>query len=282
MAFVVIHHVDPDHKSLMADLLAKHTKMTVALAVDQTKVAPDHVYVIPPKRFLRIENGTLYLTEPTERRGMRLPIDFFLRALAEDQKQRAVAIILSGTGSDGTAGVRSIKEHGGLVLVQDPKEATQDGMPRSAIATGTVDHILPVAKMPSVISEYTAHPYIAQPSSVRVLGENARGALAEIIAELKAHTPIDFELYKEGTLLRRIKRRMALRHMQNSTDYLALLKDSEDEAEKLCADLLICVTSFFRDPEAFEYLAENVIRDLVVNCKPGMPIRIWGMNPLRP
>ena len=275
MAFVAIHHVDPNHESLMADLLAKHTKMTVSLAVDQTKVAPDHVYIIPPKRFLRIENGTLYLTEPTLRRGMRLPIDFFLRALAEDQKQNAVAIILSGTGSDGTAGIRSIKEQGGLVLVQDPKEASQDGMPRSAIATGSVDHVLPVAKMPSVISQYIAHPYIAQDSSVKVLGENARDALADIIAVLKAHTPINFELYKEGTLLRRIERRMALRHMQNSTDYLALLKDSTEEAEKLCADLLICVTSFFRDPDAFEYLAENVIRDLVVNCKPGMPIRIW-------
>ncbi|MGO4910154.1 CheR family methyltransferase, partial [Pseudorhodobacter sp. W20_MBD10_FR17] len=148
-------------------------------------------------------------------------------------------------------------------------------MPRSAIGTGSVDHILRVAKMPSVITQYTAHPYLAQTSPMKVLGENARGALAEIIAVLKAHTPINFELYKEGTLLRRIERRMALRHMQNSTDYLALLKDSPEEAEKLYADLLICVTSFFRDPEAFEHLAKNVIHDLVANCKPGKPIRIW-------
>lgn len=275
MAFVVIHHVDPDHESLMADLLAKHTKMTVTLAEDKMPVAPDHVYVIPPKLFLTIENSTLFLTEPTERRGMRLPIDFFLRALALDQKENAVAVILSGTGGDGTAGIRSVKENGGMVLVQDPKEATHDGMPRSAISTGMVDHTLPVAKMPSVIAKYLAHPYAKRGATTKVLGEHVRGSLADIIKVLKAHTPINFELYKEGTILRRIERRMALRHMENSTDYLALLKDSAEESEKLCADLLICVTSFFRDPEAFKYLADHVIRDMVVSCPTGQPIRIW-------
>ena len=275
MAFVVIHHVDPDHESLMADLLAKHTRMTVALAEDDTPIAADHVYIIPPNRFLSIEKGVLHLSEPAERRGMRLPIDFFLRSLAEDQKQNAVAVILSGTGGDGTAGIRSIKETGGMVLAQDPTEAAHDGMPRSAIATGSVDHILPVAKMPAVIRDYTAHPFIARRATTKVLGENARGALPDIINLLKAHTPINFEYYKEGTLLRRIERRMALRHLENAADYLALLKDQPDEAENLCADLLICVTSFFRDPDAFAYLADQVIRDLVVNCVSGQPIRIW-------
>ncbi len=275
LAFVAVHHVDPDHESLMADLLAKHTKMTVALATDRQPIAPDHVYVIPPNRFLSIKDGILHLSPPAERRGMRLPIDFFLRSLAEDQKQGAVAIIMSGTGGDGTAGIRSIKENGGMVLVQDPKEANHDGMPRSAIATGSVDHILVVAKMPAVLTDYAAHPYIAQGPAPKVLGDNARASLSDIITVLKAHTPINFEFYKDGTLLRRIERRMALRHMENSVDYLALLKDSADEAEKLCADLLISVTSFFRDPEAFEYLADNAIRDLVQNCAPGKPIRIW-------
>jgi two-component system CheB/CheR fusion protein len=282
MAFVIIYHVDPNHKSLMADLLSKHTKMSVELASDQTPIEPDHVYIIPPKEFLWIEDGVLRLKEPSEPRGTRLPIDFFLRSLSADQKQGAVAIILSGTGSDGTAGIRSIKENGGMVLVQDPNEAAYDGMPRSAIATGSVDHILPVSKMPAVISDYTKHPYIKKGSPSKMLGEKARGALSEIITVLKAHTPIlkahtpiDFGCYKEGTLLRRIERRMALRHMESSTDYLALLKDSTDEAEKLCSDLLICVTSFFRDPEVFEYLADNVIHDLVVNRASGQPIRIW-------
>ncbi|MGO4910584.1 chemotaxis protein CheB [Pseudorhodobacter sp. W20_MBD10_FR17] len=275
MAFVAIHHVHPDHESMMAELLAKHTKMTVALAKNDTPIAPDHVYIIPPKQFLRIENSTLYLTEPTERRGMRMPIDYFLRSLALDKRENAIAVILSGTGGDGTAGIRSIKESGGIVLVQDPKEAEHDGMPRSAIASCMVDHILPVAKMPVVISNYIAHPYSQTGSSTKVLGENARGALSDIIAVLKAHTPINFENYKQGTLLRRIERRMALRHLENATDYLAVLKDSYDEVEKLCADFLISVTSFFRDPETFEYLAEHVIRDLVANCPSGQPIRIW-------
>lgn len=274
-AFIVIHHVDPDHKSLMAELLAEHTNMTVDLAQDRTPVKPDHVYIIQPKEFLWIEDGVLRLMEPPDPRGMRLPVDFFLRSLAEDQKRHAVAVILSGTGSDGTAGIRSIKENGGMVLVQDPKDATHDGMPRSAIATGSVDHVLPVARMPAVLTDYIAHPYISQPSTTRVLGQNARRALSDIITVLKAHTPINFECYKEGTLLRRIERRMALRHIKNAADYLALLKASPDEAEKLCADLLICVTSFFRDPEAFAYLAAQVIHDLVVNCAAGKPIRLW-------
>ncbi len=275
MAFVVVHHVDPDHKSLMADLLSKHTSMAVELAVDQTQIKPDHVYVIPPNKFLLVKNGTLGLVRPAEPRGMRLPIDFFLRSLAADQEQNVVAVVLSGSGSDGTAGIRSVKEHGGMVLVQDPKQAAHDGMPRSAIATGSVDHILPVGEMPAVISNYLTHPYIAQTATTKVLGENARDVLPEIIKVLKAYTPINFEFYKEGTLLRRIERRMALQHMEDGSEYLALLKDAPQEAEKLCVDLLICVTSFFRDPEAFDYLAEHVIRDLVANCKPGQPIRIW-------
>lgn len=195
MASVAIHHVDPDHESLMADLLAKNTKMPVALAENNTLIAPDHVCIIPPNRFLRIEKGVLLLNEPTERRGMRLPIDFFLRSLAVDQQQNAVAIILSGTGGDGTAGVRNVKENGGMVLAQDPKDAAHDGMPRSAIATRLVDHILPLARMPAVLSEYTTHSYVASGAVAKVLGENARGALADIITALKAHTPIKFEFY---------------------------------------------------------------------------------------
>lgn len=275
LAFVVIHHADPNHQSLMADLLSKHTKMNVALATDRVKIAPDHVYIIPPNRFLSIKVGLLHLSDPAERRGMRLPIDFFLRTLAEDQKQNAVAIILSGTGSDGAVGIRSIKENGGMVLVQDPKEAAHDGMPRSAISTGTVDHILPVAKMPAVISDYVKHPYIARGQTVKVPGDQTSTSLSDIIRVLREHTPINFDFYKEGTLLRRIERRMALRHMENSADYLALLKDSPEEADKLCVDLLISVTAFFRDPEAFDYLANNSIRELVENCAPGKPIRIW-------
>jgi len=274
-AFVLIHHVDPEHKSLMADLLAKHTTMPVLLAEHRMPVQPDHVYVIPPNKYLRINEGVLELSKPTDRRGTRMPIDMFLRSLAADLGQNAIAVILTGTGSDGSAAVREIKEQGGIVLVQEPAEAAHDGMPRSAIATGAADHVVQVAKMPVIIANYLRHPFIQNGSAKKVLGENAKGSLEDIIGVLKAHSPINFDLYKNGTLLRRIERRMALRHMENSGDYLALLKDSADEAEKLCADLLISVTSFFRDTDAFDHLEKNVIDELVKSHDPARPVRIW-------
>ena len=273
--YVMIHHVDPDHKSLMADLLTKHTSMPVVLAEEQTTVQADHVYIIPPNKYLEIKNGILYPSEPTDRRGTRLPIDTFLRSLAADLGHNAVAIILSGTGSDGSAAIREIKEQGGIVLVQDPLEAEHDGMPRSAIATGAADQIVAVAEMPDIVGSYLRHPFVQSGKTKKVLGDNAKGALQEIITALKAHSSINFDLYKEGTLLRRIERRMALRHMASSTDYLALLKDSTAEAQALCADLLISVTSFFRDSEAFDYLDTSVLEGVVKSHDPGQPLRIW-------
>ena len=274
-AFVLVHHLDPDHKSLMADLLAKHTDMPVVSAEDQTSVQPNHVYVIPPNKYLEITNGVLHLSKPTDRRGTRLPIDRFLRSLATDLGQNAVAVILSGTGSDGSAAIREIKEQSGIVLVQEPTEAAHDGMPRSAIATGAVDHVVPVAEMPEIIINYFRHPFIQNGTAKKVLGENAKGSLEQIITVLKSHSPINFDLYKDGTLLRRIERRMALRHMEDSGDYLALLKDSDEEAQKLCADLLISVTSFFRDKDAFDNLEQTVLEDVVKSHDAGHPVRIW-------
>jgi len=274
-AFVLVHHVDPDHKSLMADLLAKHTAMPVVLAQDQSQVQADHVYVIPPNKYLEIKKGMLHLSDPTDRRGTRLPIDFFLRSLAHDLGQNAIGVILSGTGSDGSAAIREIKEQSGIVLVQEPTEAQHDGMPRNAIATGAVDYVVPVSKMPDIITNYIRHPFIQKGMAKKVLGENAKDSLDQIIAVLKAHSPINFELYKDGTLLRRIERRMALRHMENSSDYLALLNDSAEEARSLCADLLISVTSFFRDKEAFDHLEKNVIEGLVKSHDAGHPVRFW-------
>ena len=274
-AFVLVHHVDPDHKSLMADLLAKHTKMPVVLAEDQTSVQPNHVYVIPPNKYLEIKKGVLHLSEPVDRRGTRLPIDLFLRSLAKDIGQNAIAVILSGTGSDGSASIREIKEHGGIVLVQDPAEALHDGMPRSAIITGAADHVVTVAQMPDIITNYVRHPFVQNGRAKKALGENARSSLDQIIGVLKAHSPINFDFYKDGTLLRRIERRMALRHMENSGDYLALLKDSAEEARSLGTDLLISVTSFFRDKDAFEHLEKNVLEGLVKSHDAGHPVRIW-------
>ena len=275
MAFVLVHHVDPEHESLMAELLARHTKMPVVMAENAMPVVPDHVYVIPPNRYMEIEKGVLHLSEPKDKRGTRMPINRFLMSLARDQGCNAVAVILSGTGTDGSAAVGEIKAQGGIVLVQDPGEAQQDGMPRSAIATGNADHIVPIAKMPGIISEIARNPLVTSGARKAPLGETARQSLAAIITTLKAHSPINFDLYKEGTLLRRIERRMVLRHMQDATDYHALLMDQPEEAENLCRDLLISVTSFFRDAEAYAFLEKSVLPDLVASCKAGQAVRVW-------
>ena len=275
MAFVLVHHVDPEHKSLMAELLSRHTKMPVVLAQNDMPVAPDHVYVIPPNYYMEINNGVLHLFAPQDKRGTRLPINRFLTSLAYDQGRNAVAVILSGTGTDGSAAIADIKAQGGIILVQDPVEAQQDGMPRSAIATGAADHVMPIAQMPDIISKFAHHVIVASTARKTPLGETARESLAMIIATLKAHSPINFDLYKEGTLLRRIERRMVLRHMQNSVDYNALLMDSPEEAENLCRDLLISVTSFFRDPDAYAYLEKTLLPDLIRSHNPGQMVRVW-------
>ncbi len=274
-AYVLVHHVDPNHKSLMADLLSTHTTMPVAPAADQMRVLADHVYVIPPNRYLEIKNGILHLTEPTERRGTRLPIDTFLRSLANDLGPNAIAVILSGTGSDGSSAIRDVKEQGGIVLVQYPAEAQHDGMPRSAIATGAADHVVPVADMPRIIADYVRHPFVQNSKENDGLGEQTKGSLQDIIAVLKAYSSLDYNLYKDGTLLRRIQRRMALKHMENPSDYLALLKDSPEEAQNLCRDLLISVTAFFRDAGAFAHLETEVLDDLVRSHDPARPFRMW-------
>lgn len=274
-AFVLVHHVDPDHKSLMADILTKRTVMPVVLAEDQSKIQANHVYIIPPKKFLEIEGGHLVLFEPIPRRGARLPIDLFFRSLAMEKAEKAIAIILSGTGSDGSAAIREIKDKGGIVLVQDPSEAEHDGMPRSAMATSAVDHVVKIAQMPEIITSYVRHISLQNGTVTEKLGEKAKGSLDQIIEVLKAHSPINFDLYKEGTLLRRIERRMALRHMENSGDYLALIKDSAVEARNLTSDLLISVTSFFRDSDALEYLEANLIDKMVQSHDSNRPVRIW-------
>ncbi|WP_433989402.1 Protein-glutamate methylesterase/protein-glutamine glutaminase (plasmid) [Pseudoseohaeicola sp. NH-UV-7] len=275
MAFVLVHHVDPEHKSMMAELLSRHTKMPVVLAENNMPVVPNHVYVIPPNRYMEIEKGALYLTEPHDARGTRLPINRFLLSLARDQKQNSVAVILSGTGTDGSSALNQIKAHGGVVLVQDPDEAQHGGMPRSAIASGAVDRVMPIAQMPGIIADFARHIATPEKPQKAPLGEKAREALTAIVTTLKAHSPINFDLYKDSTLLRRIERRMVLRHMQNAVDYNALLMDSPEEAQNLCRDLLISVTSFFRDPDAYAFLEKSVLPDLIRQFSSGQAVRVW-------
>jgi len=273
MAFILIQHLDPTHESMMVDLLAGHTPMTVQQATDGVPIEPNHVYVIPPGTYLSVSNGALHLSQPQARHGARLPFDFLLYSLAENCGPRAICVVLSGTGADGSLGLMAVKETGGLVIAQEPGEAAYDGMPRSAIKTGAVDLVLPTAKIPEALVEYSQRQ--AQGGSPPQA--SAKLPLPEIIELLRTKTAHDFRLYKQGTLQRRVERRMALAgiardHMDR---YIQILRSGTDELDLLAKDLLINVTSFFRDPKVFDLLAEKVIPDLVRSHAPDQPIRIW-------
>jgi FixJ family two-component response regulator/chemotaxis methyl-accepting protein methylase len=268
MAFILIQHLDPTHPSMMVDLLTGHTPLTVQQAADRMPLESEHVYLIPPGTYLSIRGGALHLSEPRERHGARLPFDFFLRSLAEELGDRSICVILSGTGTDGSLGLKAVKERGGLVIAQDPDEAEYDGMPRSAIMTGAVDLVLTVAKIPEILAKYGRRQGSAP-------DDHPPDRSAEIINLLRAKTAHDFALYKPGTLLRRIERRMALAGIDDSGRYLDRLQQDSDELDLLAKDMLINVTSFFRDRAAFELMAENVIPALVRRHPSDRPLRIW-------
>ncbi len=273
MAFVLIQHLDPNHESITAELLTSHTVMEVAQIEDQTTVEVNHVYVIPPNKDLSIQNGVLYLTEPLQRHGMRLPIDFFLRTLAEDQQEKALCAILSGTGTDGTLGLKAIKGHGGIAMAQSPETAQFDGMPRSAIDTGMVDYTVPVEEMPDVLIKYAQHAGELMGSSVEKSA--ALDQLSSILAALRTHVKYDFHCYKKGTLMRRIERRMGLNYIEDLVDYARMVQEDEQEALRLFKDLLISVTSFYREPEAYGLLEREVIHKVVREKADDEPIRVW-------
>jgi two-component system CheB/CheR fusion protein len=271
--YIVVQHLDPTHDSLMAELLTKYTDMRVVQAQDNMPVAPDVIHIIPPDRSLTISKGLLKLDRPVERRGMRMPIDLFLTSLAEDQQEAAVGLIMSGTGSDGTYGIRAIKAHGGLVLVQDPASAQYDGMPRSAIATGDADYVLGPGDMPRVIAQYAE--VLFKPQIRASLEKSDKDHLTSITALLLARQGYDFGCYKRGTLERRILRRMRLKHIERLPDYHELLRHDTDEAKALINDLLIGVTSFFRDPEAWEFLGREILPELLKRHQTGDRLRVW-------
>src|SRR5438477_2520609 len=275
MAFILIQHLDPTHASMMVDLLAGHTPMTVQQAADEMPLERDHVYLIPPATYLSTRRGALRLSEPQQRHGARLPFDFLLRSLAEEFGERAVCVILSGTGGDGSLGLKAVKEKGGLVIVQDPDDAEYDGMPRSAIMAGAVDLVLPVAKIPEILAKYGRQMVLNGGREPAEAGDDPPNRLAEIIDLLGTKTGHDFALYKPGTLLRRIERRMALAAVDDIGWYLDMLRQDSGELALLAKDLLINVTSFFRDLKAFELLAEKVIPDLVHRHPSDRPLRIW-------
>jgi two-component system CheB/CheR fusion protein len=277
MACILVQHLDPTHESMMVDLLAGRTSMTVRQATDGMPIERDHLYIIPPGTYLSVRGGALHLSPPQARHGARLPFDFLLHSLAEEYGARAVCVILSGTGADGSLGLKAVKERGGLVIAQDPNEAGYDGMPRSAIATGAVDLVLPVAGMPAELVKYGRRMGLARTESALPARDAAPDWLPGIIDLLRTKTAHDFTLYKPGTLQRRIERRMALAAIKTNDigRYLEILHDGTSELALLAKDLLINVTSFFRDPKVFDFLAEKIVPDLVRGHPADHPIRIW-------
>ena len=275
IAFIVIQHLDPRRRSLAPELLGKCTSMPVTEIDDGMRVKPDHVYTNPPDKYVLIRQGTLHLASPDERRDRRLPIDQFFRTLGEDQHEKAIGIILSGSGADGAVGFRSIVQEGGLVIVQQPETAQFDGMPKSAINTGLVSAVVPVAEMPNVLLAYARHPYAAgKPLFAGAKGTEA-AAFDRIMQAVHAGHRFSFGGYKRTTVQRRIQRRMGLRGIADVDAYAGVLAAEPKEADALFKDLLIGVTEFFRDPAAWEALDAEVIAPLVESKAAGEPIRAW-------
>ncbi len=276
MAFVLVQHLAPDHNSILADLIRRYTRMQVFEVEDGMTVQPNCTYIITPNHDMAFLNGTLHLLEPSAPRGQRLPIDFFFRSLAQDQHERAIGIVLSGTGSDGTVGVRAIKAEGGMVMAQNPASTEYDGMPRSAIATGLVDFELPPAEMPAQLMAYAAHAFGRVPRGLSSPAPKAENALKKIFILLRDRTGHDFSQYKPSTINRRIERRMDVQQIENIDGYLKFLQHTPSEIDALFRDLLIGVTRFFRDPEAFSALEQEIIPKLFADKPAGALVRIWS------
>jgi two-component system, chemotaxis family, CheB/CheR fusion protein len=273
IAFVVVTHLDPIHISLLPELLQKHTKMQVFQVEDGIFVQPNTVHIIPPNKELKLSNGRLRLSELRQPRGANLPIDSFFRSLAQDQGAHAACIILSGTGTDGTLGLKAIKGELGLVIVQDEESAHYDGMPRSAIATGLVDYTLPPGEMPAALISYMQHAR-AGTGQQKTSNQPTAAILGEVYSLLRGHTRHDFSLYKENTIIRRIERRMAVHQLVDAAAYARYLQENAGEIDILFKELLIGVTSFFRDPQAFAAL-RGLLIDYLKDKERDYNFRVW-------
>jgi two-component system, chemotaxis family, CheB/CheR fusion protein len=275
MAFVLVVHLDPGHTSMMPELLKRHTSMDVIEAQNGMTVEPNRVYVIPPNKDMSIFGRVLQIGAPAQMRGLRMPIDFFFRSLAEDQGEKAISVILSGTGSDGTLGMRAIHGAGGMCMVQDPEAARYDGMPRSAIMTGLADYVLPVEKMPDELQAYVRQYYPRKPGKILYLGDTNLTAIQKILAILRTRTGNDFSHYKKTTILRRIERRMSIHQVADAAAYAQYIQEHPEEVQVLFKELLIRVTSFFRDPEAYVALETKILPDLIGNKPEAYTVRVW-------
>lgn len=275
MAFVIVQHLAPDHKSILTELVKRYTRMEVSEVEDGMRVKPNCAYIIPPNRDMAFLDGTLQLLEPVNPRGQRLPIDFFFRSLAQDQHERAICIVLSGTGSDGTLGVRAIKGEGGMAMAQNPESTEFDGMPRSAISTNLVDYVLPPAEMPAQLMAYVSRAIVKKTQHSFVPTPKAEDAFKKIFILLRGQTGHDFSQYKQNTIIRRVERRMAVHQIDSLDAYVKYLQNTSVEVEALFRDLLIGVTSFFRDTEAFEALSKLVIPRMFEKKPAGSFVRVW-------
>jgi two-component system, chemotaxis family, CheB/CheR fusion protein len=275
MAFVLVQHLDPTHKSILGDLVRRYTRMKVFEVDDGMTVQPDCAYIIPPNRDMAILNGDLHLIEPAAPRGQRLAIDYFFRSLAQDQQERAVAIVLSGTGTDGTLGAKAVKGEGGMVMIQSPESARYDGMPRSALNAGVADYVLPAEEMPRQLMAYmdlAAGKRVSRSAPPKLAAEDE---LKKVFILVRNQTGHDFSQYKETTILRRIERRMTVNQIGELRLYVRYLQQNPLEVETLFKELLIGVTNFFRDPDAFEALKTKAIPALFRDRPRERAVRIW-------
>jgi len=278
MAFVLVQHLAPDHKSILTELIQRYTSMQVFEVEDGMQVNINCAYIIPPNYDMAFLNGRLHLLDPSAPRGQRLPIDFLFRSLAQDQHERAIGIVLSGTGSDGTQGIRAIKNEGGMILVQKPESTEFDGMPRSAIATGLVDCELLPEQMPAKLIAYASHTIAKPENLITTFAKENENALQKIFILLRVQTGHDFSQYKPNTINRRIERRMAVHQIESIDHYVKYLQQTSGEVVSLFRDLLIGVTNFFRDPEAFQSLEKLVIPKLFEGKPTGSVIRVWSIG----
>jgi two-component system, chemotaxis family, CheB/CheR fusion protein len=279
MAFVLVQHLDPTHDSVLQEILARSTKIPVKEVKDGETILPDHVYVIPANANMLIEDGALRLVPRESARSRNMPIDHFFRSLAESRGEQAIAVVLSGTASDGTLGCSAVKTAGGITFAQDEKSAKYGGMPHSAIYSGCIDFVLPPKSIAQELVRIGRHPYVARPSTDPEASSPLAGGqehLHKLLSLLRQATGVDFAEYKQTTLQRRIKRRMVLHRLENLEDYLAYIKENPDELEELYRDVLINVTGFFRDPEAFEALLNIVFPAILQDRQTEQgPLRFW-------
>jgi two-component system CheB/CheR fusion protein len=275
LAFVLVPHLDPSHRSLMVELLARQTQMPVDEVTDDMVIEKNHVYIIPPAKYLSLDKGKLRLSAPPSQSRIDTAIDHFLRSLAEDQQERAIGIVLSGTSSHGTLGLQAIKANGGVAIAQKPATAEYDSMPQSAIDTGIVDYILPPEEMPATLIKYVQHAYVSGAWQSLEPAETDLEQLDRMLLILKARTRHDFRNYRKNMVMRRVRRRMGLNQIDDLADYSEFLRVDLDESKSLFRDMLIGVTGFFREPDAYKVLEQHVFPQWTIRDDSEGPIRVW-------